>query len=390
MPLSNSLHPRAPRFVVGAPALLLLLLAAAPALAVVATPSPPELSARGYLLVDFDSGRVLASKNPDQALEPASLTKIMTAYVLFHEITSGKVDPAQEVVISEKAWRTGGSRMFIEVGKKVTVDDLLKGMVIQSGNDASVALAEHVAGAEEAFAELMNAHARRLGMRNTHFTNSTGLPDEELYTTVADMALLAAAMIREFPEMYKLYAVKEFTFNEIKQHNRNRLLWRDDSVDGIKTGHTQAAGYCLVASAKRDGMRLISVIMGTDSENTRARESQALLNYGFRFFETRRLYGPGAEVTRSRVWKGAQEQLSVGVNRALFITVPAGAYDQVKAEQRIEGRLTAPLQQGEKVGELRLSLEGEALEETDLLALESVPEGSLWQQAKDAVLLWLE
>jgi D-alanyl-D-alanine carboxypeptidase (penicillin-binding protein 5/6) len=354
------------------------------------TPAPPAIDASGYLLVDFDSGTVLAEKDAQQQLEPASLTKIMTAYAIFHELRNGSVSVDDEVVVSEKAWKTPGSRMFIEVNKRVSVEDLLKGMIIQSGNDASVALAEHIAGSEGAFANLMNDHARRLGMQNTNFVNSTGLPDAQHYTTPADIAKVTAAMIREFPDFYRYYSVREFTYNDIRQHNRNSLLWRDDSVDGVKTGHTEAAGYCLVSSARRDNMRLISVVMGTDSEKARARESQALLNYGFRFFETHRLYGANESLLRTRVWMGASEQVSVGLARDLFVTIPRRSYDRLDARTEIRSSLEAPLQAGETVGDLVVDLDGETIARRSLVALTTNEEGGLWRKAVDTVLRMLE
>ena len=353
-------------------------------------PAPPEIDASGYLLIDFDSKTVLATKDAEQQLEPASLTKIMTAYTVFHELRSGSVRPTDEVVVSEKAWKTPGSRMFIEVNKRVAVDDLLKGMIIQSGNDASVALAEHIAGSEDAFANLMNDHARRLGMLDTNFVNATGLPDPQHYTTPADIAKVTAAMIREFPDFYQLYSVREFTFNDIRQHNRNSLLWRDDSVDGVKTGHTEAAGYCLVASAKRDAMRLISVVMGTASEKARARESQALLNYGFRFFETHRLYGADSALTRTRVWMGDRDEVALGLTRDLYVTIPRRQYDKLDARTEIRSPLTAPLQQGQVLGEVIIELEGELVARQPLVALQPIPEGGLWRKTVDTVLMMLE
>ena len=358
--------------------------------AVTPAPAPPSIGASGYLLIDFDSHRMLAEKNSEQRLEPASLTKIMTTYVVFRELKGGSVKETDDVLVSEKAWKTPGSRMFIEVNKRVSVADLLKGMIIQSGNDASVALAEHVAGSEEAFANLMNDHAQRLGMLDTHFVNATGLPDPQHYTTPRDIALATEATIREFPELYKLYAVKEFTFNEIRQHNRNNLLWRDKSVDGVKTGHTEAAGYCLVASAKREGMRLISVVMGTESEKARLRESQALLNYGFRFYETHRLYGGGDRLTRTRVWMGDREELALGLARDLYVTIPRRQYDKLNARTEIQPQLQAPLSKGQKVGDVIIELAGEEIVRRPLIALDDVVEGGLWRQAVDTVLMMLE
>ncbi len=370
--------------------LSLLLLQPLAASASAPAPAPPSIAATGYLLIDIDSDMVLAAKDPDQRLEPASLTKIMTAYVVFRELNGGSVKLSDEVLVSEKAWKTPGSRMFIEVNKRVSVEDLLKGMVIQSGNDASVALAEHVAGSEEAFANLMNEHARRLGMHNTHFVNATGLPDPEHYTTPHDIALITEATIREFPELYKLYAVKEFTFNDIRQHNRNNLLWRDDSVDGVKTGHTEAAGFCLVASAKREGMRLISVVMGTDSEKARISESQSLLNYGFRFFETHRLYAATDRLTRSRVWMGDREEVSLGLSSDLHVTIPRHQYDKLNARTEIQPQLEAPLAKGQKVGEVVVELNGEEITRKPLVALEDVAEGGIWRTMVDTVLMMLE
>ena len=278
-------------------------------------PEPPTVVSLAHLLVDHNTGKVLAEHQADERLDPASLTKIMTAYVVFRELAAGKVALTDEVLISEKAWRTGGSKTFVELGKQIPLEVLLHGMIIQSGNDASVALAEHVAGSEETFVSLMNTHAQRLGMTHSHFTNATGLPDPELYTTARDMTLVTAATIREFPEYYAWYSEKEFVYHGIKQNNRNRLLWQDAAVDGVKTGHTEAAGYCLVASAKRDSMRLTSVVMGAKSEKARAQASLALLNYGFRFYESPKLYPGGQPIEKLRVWMGAIEDCRWGPRR---------------------------------------------------------------------------
>jgi D-alanyl-D-alanine carboxypeptidase (penicillin-binding protein 5/6) len=341
-------------------------------------------------LIDFHSGKVLAEKGTNNRLEPASLTKIMTAYAVFRELKQGNINLEDPVLISEKAWRTPGSRMFIEVGKKVKVIDLVKGMIIQSGNDACVALAEHIAGSEATFAELMNNHARELGMTDTHFTNSTGLPDDDHYTTPADIAKVAAATIRDFPEYYPWYSDKSFVFNSITQHNRNKLLWRDNSVDGIKTGHTEAAGYCLVASAQRENMRLISVIMGTDGEEARAQASQSLLNYGFRFYESHQLYAAGEVLNRARIWKGEKENLPLGLEQNLNIIIPRHQYQNLDASMEIEPKIMAPVKQGEVMGHVSVTLNDETVAEAPLVALKNIAEGNLWQQIKDSALLWLE
>lgn len=367
-----------------------LMILGATAWAQNAPPAAPVLDATGYLLIDMDSDAVLAAKDPEQQLEPASLTKIMTAYVVFNELRGGTIKLDDQVLVSEKAWKTPGSRMFIEVNKRVSVEDLLKGMIIQSGNDASVALAEHVAGSEEAFANLMNEHARRLGMNNTRFLNATGLPAEGHVTTPNDIVRVTEAMIRNFPEMYRLYSVKEFTWNNIRQHNRNNLLWRDESVDGVKTGHTDAAGYCLVASAKREGMRLISVVMGTDSEKARINESRSLLDYGFRFFETHRLYPGNDRLTRTRVWMGESETASLGLADDLYVTIPRRQYDRLAARTEIDPNLQAPISKGQRVGDVIVELDGERVARRPLIALEAVPEGGLWRRAVDTVLMMLE
>ncbi len=276
-------------------------------------PSPPKTAAEAYILIDYNSGKIIASQNADMRVEPASLTKIMTGYVVINELSNGNISLDDMVTISPKAWKMPGSKMFIEVGKKVSVHDLIKGMVIQSGNDASVALAEHIAGSEEVFAELMNKYAESLGMTHTHYMNATGLPNPDHYTTAEDLSILARALINKFPEEYEWYAQKKFTFNGITQYNRNKLLWQDPSVDGLKTGHTESAGYCLVTSAKRDDMRLISVVLGTDSAKQRIQESQKLLNYGFRFFETHKLYQAGQRLNDARIWEGQQDTVGLGL-----------------------------------------------------------------------------
>lgn len=353
-------------------------------------PAAPQIAANGYILIDMDSGRILVEKNAGERLEPASLTKIMTAHVVFHELSQNALKLEDKVSVSEKAWKTPGSRMFIEVNTQVSVKDLLDGLIIQSGNDAAVALAEHIAGSEEAFANLMNKHAAQLGMDATHFTNATGLPDEYHYTTARDMAKVTEATIRDYPEFYKIYSVKEFTYNKIRQHNRNNLLWRDASVDGVKTGHTEAAGYCLIASAKRDSMRLISVIMGTNSKKSRLKESQSLLNFGFRFYETHRLYGAGDALSNARVWMGEQETLSLGLSDNLYVTIPRRQYDQLKARTEIKPDIQAPIIKGQALGEVIVELNGELITRTPLVALQDMPEGGVWRKMKDTVMQMME
>lgn len=353
-------------------------------------PAVPAIKAKGYLLIDYQSGQVLAEKNADERLEPASLTKMLSAYVVDHELAKGNIHLDDMVTISKKAWRMPGSRMFIEVGKKVSVADLLKGVIIQSGNDATVALAEHVAGSEDAFVSLMNQHAAELGMSNSHFVNATGLPHKEHYTTPRDLATLARALIRKFPENYKLYSQKSFTFNGIKQYNRNKLLWRNQYVDGIKTGHTESAGYCLVASMLRDDMRLISVVLGTKSEESRAAESQKLLTYGYRFFETHRLYGAGEPLTTAKVWKGEQEELPLGLAEDLYVTIPKGRYQQLEANMHMDSRIVAPVRKGQVLGNVEVSLEGEPYAERKLVALHEIAEGGLFDRVMDEVLLMFQ
>jgi D-alanyl-D-alanine carboxypeptidase (penicillin-binding protein 5/6) len=369
---------------------LLLSLTLVNAQAALPVPAPPNIDATGYLLIDMHSDRILVEKNADERLEPASITKIMTAHVVFHELEKGNLKLTDMVSVSEKAWKTEGSRMFIEVNSKVSVDELLKGLIIQSGNDAAVALAEHIAGSEEAFANLMNEHAAQLGMDGTHFVNATGLPDEYHYTTPRDIVRVTEATIRDYPEFYKLYAVKEYTYNDIRQHNRNNLLWRDNSVDGVKTGHTESAGYCLVSSAKRDGMRLVAVVMGTDSEKSRIKESASLLNYGFRFYETHRLYGAGQALANTRIWKGETENLALGLGRDLFVTIPRRQYDKLQARTEIRPIIEAPVSKGQTLGEVIIELSGEEITRIPLIALNDMPEGGLWSNMVDTVLLWVE
>ena len=353
-------------------------------------PAPPVIGATSYLMIDAQSGHELASLKPDTPVPPASLTKIMTAYVVFHALNEGQITLEDEVTISEKAWRMQGSRMFVEVGKRVRVKDLLLGVIVQSGNDASVALAEYVAGSESVFAEMMNQSAQQLGMLSTHFVNATGWPDDDHYSTARDLTTLARAMIREFPDYYAWHSVKEFQWGDIKQPNRNRLLWRDDSFDGLKTGHTEAAGYCLVASAEREGMRVISAVLGTASDKARVDGSAALINYGFRFFETHLLYKAGEEITRARIWKAANETTPLGVVEDLYVTVPRGRYESLESVHNMPAILMAPVANGQPLAEIKVSLDGSDLVHEQLRALEDNPSGSFWRRTVDSVKLWFE
>lgn len=348
-------------------------------------PSPPPISAKAYVLMDFYSNAILASKNPDKKIEPASLTKMMTGYIVFNELKQGNIHLDDEVTISKKAWQMPGSKMFIEVGKKVKVSDLIKGMDIQSGNDATVALAEHIAGSEEVFVELMNQYAKQLGMKNTHFMNATGLPNPEHYSTARDLAILAQAIIRNFPEYYKIYKEKQFTYNGITQYNRNKLLWQDESVDGLKTGHTESAGYCLVASAKRNGMRIISVVVGTDSAAKRVQESQKLLNYGFRFFETHKLYSAGQRLIEARIWEGVRDTVGLGLEKDLYVTTPRGQFQSLKIETTVQPDIKAPVEKGQQLGELHVSLNQKSIAERSLIALDKVDQGSFFKRLTDQV-----
>lgn len=348
-------------------------------------PAMPELAARSYVLLDAVSGKVLVENNGDERLPPASLTKLMTAYIATKEIQRGQISEQDMVTISEKAWRTGGSRMFIDVGKQVSVDDLLHGIIIQSGNDASVALSEHIAGSEEAFSSMMNAAATRMQLDNTHFMNATGLPAEEHYSSAHDMAKLARAIIYEDPAHYAIYAQKEFLWNGIKQPNRNLLLWRDKTVDGLKTGHTDEAGYCLVASAVRDDMRLISVVFGASSEASRAAETQKLLTYGFRFFETKTFYKKGVELAESKVWKGEASQVKVGLADDLTLTLPRGQVNKMVATMVLDESVVAPINIGDRLGVVEVRLGDEVLHTADLVALHDVDEGGFFSRMLDAI-----
>jgi D-alanyl-D-alanine carboxypeptidase (penicillin-binding protein 5/6) len=350
-------------------------------------PEAPKLNAESYILMDFDSGKILAEKNPDQHVEPASITKLMTAYLVDKALAAGDISLSDEVTISEKAWRMKGSKMFIEVGKQVPVEELIKGMIIQSGNDATVALAEHVAGTEKAFAEYMNHQAAQLGMNNTQFRNSTGWPDPDHYSSARDIAILSRAIIRDYPESYKFYKVKEYTYNDIRQFNRNRLLWRDDSVDGLKTGHTESAGFCLVSSAKKDNMRLVAVVLGTKSDKERTQQSQTLLNYGFRFYETQKLYPAHSTLKQARVWYGDREQVALGVDKDIFVTIARGRYKDLDASIEIDNQIEAPVAVGQELGRLNVKLDDETIVSEPLVAMQGVQDGGLIQKAIDSIKL---
>src|SRR5687768_5160844 len=350
-------------------------------------PQTLSLAAKSYVLADFQSGQTLVSQNARERVEPASLTKLMTAYVVFSALYQKRITLTQTVAVSERAWRSQGSRMFIEPNKLVTVDELMRGMIVQSGNDACIALAEAVSGSESAFVQLMNKEASRLGMKSTRFANSTGLPHAEHYSTAHDLALLAVAMIRDFPEYYPLYSLREYTYNKITQANRNRLLWLDPNVDGVKTGHTEAAGYCLVTSARRGERRLISVVMGTASETARAMESQRLLNHGFQFFDTVRLYPKEHEVIAIQLWKGAQDKLKTGFGYDVYFTLPKSQADKLKAKMEYKQPLVAPINAGQKVGVVKFTLNGKPVAEHPLVALETVSAANFFGRAWDSLRL---
>ncbi|MEY2919986.1 MAG: hypothetical protein RL261_1291 [Pseudomonadota bacterium] len=354
-----------------------------------ALPPPPQLNARSFILVEQESGRVLAALEPDSRQEPASLTKLMTAYGVFKALKEGRIKLGDMVTISEHAWRpaTKESLMFVELGKQVSVENLIQGMIVQSGNDATVALAEKVGGTEATFVQMMNTYAKQLGMTGTHFMNAAGMPDPEHYTTARDTAVLASALIHEFPEYYKWYSQKEFTWNGITQQNRNGLLWRDPTVDGIKTGHTDTAGYCLVTSAKRDGMRLVSVVLGTESMRAREDASSALLAYGFNFFESKRIYAAGQPLTTVRVWKGKQDEVGLTVGRDLYVTNQRGHVSSVKAEFELPEALIAPLAKNKPVGKAKVVVDGQAIATYDLYPTADVPAAGFFGRAWDSLRL---
>ncbi|MDF1795739.1 MAG: D-alanyl-D-alanine carboxypeptidase [Coxiellaceae bacterium] len=374
-PLVKSTPSNTPQAVVSSP------VAAAPTI----TPPAPNINAKGFVLMDAQSGNIIAQKNMNQRMQPASLTKMMTLYIVSEALQSGRIHLDDKVRISERAWRTGGSRMFVKAGSLVPVRDLIKGVIVDSGNDACTALAEFVAGNEEMFAQLMNQAAQQLGMKNTHYVDSTGLPRPEHYSTPHDMAILARALVTHFPEYYGWYKQKWLTYNNIKQPNRNRLLWRDASFDGIKTGHTKAAGFCLVSSGIRNGTRLISVVMGAKTEPERVNDSQALLNYGFRFFETHKLFSANTAVANPRVWLGENKTTPMGLQHDLYVTIPTGTYARLKADMTLQPKLTAPVAAGQSYGQVEVTLNGKKLSEVPLVALQNDPRGGVWTRMTDHI-----
>ncbi len=367
------------------PAFVYFCLLLTPVFAADEFPTGPDLNASSYLLVDFHSGVELATKNPDKRIEPASITKLMTAYVIYSNLKSGSITMDDNVLISEKAWKMEGSRMFVEAGKKVPLKRMLSGLIIQSGNDAAVALAEHIAGNEAAFVSKMNDWALKLGMKSTHFVNATGWPGKEHYTTARDIAKLTRALIKDYPEHYKLHSVKSYSYNGIKQYNRNKLLWRDKTVDGVKTGFTESAGYCLVSSSKRNEMRLISVVLGTKGEKERADYSQELLEYGFRFFETHKLYGAGSVLAEARIWKGTTKTVPAGIIEDFYVTVQKGHYEKLKGLMELDKSLDAPIKRGDTVGKAIIKDGDTIVHEVSLLALDAVDSGGFWSKVTGSV-----
>ncbi|MGA9855464.1 MAG: D-alanyl-D-alanine carboxypeptidase family protein [Gammaproteobacteria bacterium] len=353
-------------------------------------PSPPQLNAKSYVLMDANSGQVIAASNPDMHNEPASLTKLMTVYVVFHALKDNVIQLDEPVTISAKAWRMGGSRMFASVGSQVSVENLLQGLIVQSGNDAAVALAEKIGGTEDTFTELMNQYAQKLGLKNTHYVDASGLTsDPEHYVSALDLAILSRAIITEFPNYYRqFFAEKQFTWNKITQPNRVSLLFTDPSVDGLKTGYTEKAGYCMVVSALRNGMRLIAVVMGTPSEKARAIDDEALLNYGFNFYESHKLYVAGTTIANIRAWKGAGGHVPVGVTHDVYVTIPKGSYPQLTASQQTPSGLIAPIAAGTMAGSMSVSYDGKTLIDIPLYTLQAVPEGNIFRRVIDSIHLW--
>ncbi len=351
------------------------------------TPAPPPLNAKAYILIDVDSGKIIAEKNSEEKLPPASLTKMMTLYVISNALRNEQIHLTDNVRISQEAWKIGGSRMFVKEGQQVPVEDLLKGIIVDSGNDACVAMAEHLGSSESGFTELMNNQAKNLGMVNSHFTDSTGLPNPDHYTSAKDLAILGQSLIKDFPQYYHWYKQKWFTFNGIRQPNRNRLLWRDNQVDGVKTGHTNDAGFCLVSSAKRNDMRLLAVVLNSPTDTARADDSERLLNYGFRFFETHELYKAGTPITELPLYKGQSDKMAIGVLSNQFITIPSGQYQRLKLNTKIPKFVQAPIKKGEQIGELIIQFDDNVIGSQPLYALESAPPGGFFTRTKDSVRL---
>jgi D-alanyl-D-alanine carboxypeptidase (penicillin-binding protein 5/6) len=354
------------------------------------TPEPPHFNASSFILMDYDSGQIIAERNAREPVDPASITKLMTAYIVFSELQQGKIGLNDMVPVSTKAWKAEGSRMFIKAGDQVRLEDLLRGTIIQSGNDSSIALAEHLAGGENTFASWMNQHAELLSMTDTHYTNATGLTGEDHKSSARDIALLSRALIRQFPDHYALYSEKEFTYGGITQPNRNKLLWRDPSVDGMKTGYTEAAGYCLVASAQRDGMRLISVVLGTPSTSARVQSSESLLNYGFRFFETIKVASEGEALATAKIWKAQSPELELGAAQSVYVTIPRGRSADLSLYPHMEQRLMAPITRNDSLGTVDIALADQTLRSVPLVALQDMPLGSFWQRVRDSMWLFVK
>ena len=351
------------------------------------TPTPPTLNSKAYILIDVNSGKIIAEKNSDEKLPPASLTKMMTLYVISSALRNEQIHLTDPVRITQDAWKSAGSRMFVKEGQQVSIEDLLKGIIVDSGNDACVAMAEHLGGSEVGFTDIMNQQAKNLGMTNSHFTDSTGLPDKDHYTTAKDLAMLGRALIEDFPQYYHWYKQKWFTFNGIRQPNRNRLLWRDSQVDGLKTGHTNDAGFCLVASAKHDNMRLLSVVLGSPTETARADDSERLLNYGFRFFETHELYKSGVAITELPLYKGITNKINLGLADTQYVTIPSGQYQRLSINTKVPKYVEAPLKKGDKIGELVIQFDNTVIANSPLYALQDVPQGGVYSRMKDSVRL---
>tara|TARA_R110000868_G_scaffold410505_4_gene698833 strand:- start:77478 stop:78716 length:1239 start_codon:yes stop_codon:yes gene_type:complete len=347
-------------------------------------PSAPDINAKSYILMDVNSHTIIAQKNADEKLPPASLTKLMTLYLTFKELASNQIHLNDKVRISVKAWRMGGSKMFVKEGNQVPVEDLIRGIIVMSGNDATTALAEYIGGSESTFVQMMNQQAKILGMKNTHYTDATGLPHPDHYATAHDLAILATAIINQFPQYYHYFSEKWFTWNNIRQNNRNLLLWRDPNVDGMKTGHTSAAGYCLIASAKdSEGMRVVSVVMGTPSEDARATDADALVRFGFRFYQTHKLYSANQTVTTMRVYAGANKNVNVGLTKDLYVTIPANAYKDLKASTDMQNKAKAPVAKNQQLGTLNVTLNGNKLDDKPLVALQADPKGGMWRHFSD-------